>query len=126
MSTRMNLVFFSALLVFVVLYMSVFYVDQRERALVLHLGQIERADYQPGIHFKVPFIEDIKRFDARVLTVDVKPERYITRDKETLLVDSFILWKIKDVAIYYTAMGGDRARATSRIFNIVNNKTYTL
>lgn len=88
---------------------------------MLHLGQIERSDYQPGIHFKVPFIEDVKRFDARVLTVDVKPERYITRDKETLLVDSFILWKIKDVSTYYTAMSGDRSRATSRIFNIVNN-----
>jgi membrane protease subunit HflC len=121
MSARMNLVIFLVLFGFVALYTSVFYVDQRERALVLHLGQIERADYQPGIHFKVPFIEDVKRFDARILTVDVKPERYITRDKETLLVDSFILWKIKDVSTYFTAMSGDRSTATSRIFNIVNN-----
>ena len=121
MSTRTNFYIFLAVLLFIVASMSIFYVDQRERALLLRFGQIEKADYEPGIYFKVPAFDDVKRFDARVLTLDVKPEQYITRGKEKLLVDSFILWKIADVATYYTAMGGDKRRAGSRIFNIVNN-----
>jgi modulator of FtsH protease HflC len=121
MSTRMNLFIFLGGLVFIALYMTVFYVDQRERALLLRIGQIERADYQPGIHFKLPFVDDVKRFDGRVLTLDVDPKQYLTSGKEKLLVDSFILWKIADVSTYYTAMGGDKLRAGSRIFNIVND-----
>jgi modulator of FtsH protease HflC len=121
MSTRMNLFIFLGGLVFIALYMTVFYVDQRERALLLRIGQIERADYQPGIHFKLPFVDDVKRFDGRVLTLDVDPKEYLTSGKEKLLVDSFILWKIADVSTYYTAMGGDKLRAGSRIFNIVND-----
>ena len=121
MSARMNLFIFLGGLVFIALYMTVFYVDQRERALLLRIGQIERADYQPGIHFKLPFVDDVKRFDGRVLTLDVDPKEYLTSGKEKLLVDSFILWKIADVSTYYTAMGGDKLRAGSRIFNIVND-----
>jgi modulator of FtsH protease HflC len=121
MSARMNLFIFLGGLVFIALYMTVFYVDQRERALLLRIGQIERADYQPGIHFKLPFVDNVKRFDGRVLTLDVDPKEYLTSGKEKLLVDSFILWKIADVSTYYTAMGGDKLRAGSRIFNIVND-----
>jgi modulator of FtsH protease HflC len=121
MSARMNLFIFLGGLVFIAIYMSVFYVDQRERAILLRIGQIERADYQPGIHFKVPFVDNVKRFDGRILTLDVEPKQYLTSGKEKLLVDSFILWKIADVSTYYTAMGGDKLRAGSRIFNIVND-----
>jgi modulator of FtsH protease HflC len=121
MSARMNLFIFLGGLVFIALYTTVFYVDQRERALLLRIGQIERADYQPGIHFKFPLVDDVKRFDGRVLTLDVDPKEYLTSGKEKLLVDSFILWKIADVSTYYTAMGGDKLRAGSRIFNIVND-----
>lgn len=121
MSTRMNLYIFLTALLLIVASMSIFYVDQRERALLLRFGQIERADYEPGIYFKIPAFDDVKRFDSRVLTLDVTPEQYITRGKEKLLVDSFILWKIVDVETYFTAMGGDQKRAGSRIFNIVNN-----
>ncbi len=121
MSARTNLYIFLTVLVVIFLNMSVFFVDQRERVLLLQFGKIERADYEPGLHFKLPFFENIKRFDGRVLTLDVRPEQYITGGKEKLLVDSFILWKIDDVATYFTAMGGDKTRAGSRIFNIVNN-----
>jgi membrane protease subunit HflC len=121
MSARTNLYIFLTVLIVILLNMSIFFVDQRERVLLLQFGKIERADYEPGLHFKLPFFENIKRFDGRVLTLDVRPEQYITGGKEKLLVDSFILWKIDDVATYFTAMGGDKTRAGSRIFNIVNN-----
>jgi membrane protease subunit HflC len=121
MSARLNLILFLVFLAFIVLSTTVFFVDQREKALVLRAGQIFSTDYQPGIHFKWPVLDDVKRFDGRILTVDVKPQEYFTGEKEQLLVDSFILWRVSDVAAYYTAMGGDRRRADDRLFNIVNN-----
>jgi membrane protease subunit HflC len=121
MSAKTNLYLFLGLILVIIANLSIFYVDQRERALLLRVGQIERADYQPGIHFKWPIVDDVKRFDGRVLTLDVNPKEYLTSGKEKLLVDSFILWKIADVSTYYTAMGGDKARAGSRIFNIIND-----
>lgn len=121
MSAKMKLASIILGLILVALYMSVFFVDQRERAIVLRLGQIQKADFAPGIHFKQPLFDEVKRFDGRILTLDVNPEEYLTKGKEKLLVDSFILWKISDVETYFTAMGGDKNRAGSRIFNIVNN-----
>jgi membrane protease subunit HflC len=121
MSARLNLILFLVFLAFIVLSTTVFFVDQREKALVLRAGQIFSTDYEPGLHFKVPLVDEVKRFDGRVLTVDVKPQEYFTGEKEQLLVDSFILWRVSDVAAYYTAMGGDRRRADDRLFNIVNN-----
>jgi membrane protease subunit HflC len=121
MSARLNLIIFLVVLALVAINSSVFFVDQRERALLLRAGQIERVDYQPGLHFKMPIIDDVKRFDGRVLTVDVQPQEYFTGEKEQLLVDSFILWRVSDVAAYYTSMGGNRRIADDRLFNIVNN-----
>jgi membrane protease subunit HflC len=121
MSARTNLILFLVFLILVVFLSSAFYVDQRQRALLLQAGQIDRVDYEPGLHFRIPIFEEVKRFDGRVLTVDVKPQEYFTGEKEQLLVDSFILWRISDVAAYYTAMTGDRRRAEDRLFNIVNN-----
>jgi membrane protease subunit HflC len=100
---------------------SVFIVDERERALVLQLGEIKRADYEPGFHLKMPISEEVKKFDGRILTVDVPPREYLTIEKEQLLVDSFILWRVSDVSSYYTTMSGVRTNANDRLFNIVNN-----
>ncbi|PCH62347.1 MAG: protease modulator HflC, partial [Gammaproteobacteria bacterium] len=121
MSSRMNLIIIVGFLVVMLLSTSIFYVDQRERVLLLRLGQIEQADYAPGIHFKIPLLNEVKRFDGRTLTLDVKPEEYLTGEKKKLLVDSFILWRVSDTSIYYTALGGDKRRAGLRLFNIVNN-----
>lgn len=121
MSSRMNAIIIVGVLAAILFSSSIFYVDQRERALKLWLGKIESADYEPGIHFKVPIFNEVKIFDGRTLTLDVKPEEYLTGEKKKLLVDSFILWRVADVSTYYTAMGGDKSRAGLRLFNIVNN-----
>jgi len=121
MSSRMSTILILGFLALILLSSSIFYVDQRERVLLLRLGQIEQADYKPGLHFKMPVVNEVKRFDGRVLTLDVKPEEYLTGEKKKLLVDSFILWRVADVSTYYTAMGGDKSRASLRLFNIVNN-----
>ncbi len=100
---------------------SVFFVDQRERVLLLRLGQIERSDYQPGIHFKIPFFDEIRRFDGRVLSLDSTPAGYLTGEKKNLLVDSFILWRISNVADYFTAMSGDENKARDRLSQIIKD-----
>ncbi|MBE0440037.1 MAG: protease modulator HflC [Gammaproteobacteria bacterium] len=100
---------------------SVFFVDQRQRVLLLRLGQIERSDYQPGLHFKIPFFDEIRRFDGRVLSLDSTPAGYLTGEKKNLLVDSFILWRIANVADYFTAMSGDENKAKDRISQIIKD-----
>ena len=103
MSSRMNVIIFLCLLALITAMTSVFFVDQRERVLLLRLGQIERSDFQPGIHFKIPFVNEVRRFDGRILSLDAMTSRYLTGEKKNVLVDSFILWRIADVSAYYTA-----------------------
>ena len=76
MSARTNIIIFMALAAFILVSSAIFFVEEREKVILLRLGQIERADYEPGIHFKVPFVNNVKRFDSRILTLDATPARY--------------------------------------------------
>ncbi|MGK0231912.1 MAG: membrane protease subunit HflC, partial [Gammaproteobacteria bacterium] len=97
----------------------VFTVDERERAIKLFLGEITEADYKPGLHFKVPFLETVYKFDKRILTLDVQPERVLTNEKKNVIVDSFIKWRIADPETFYTRLGGIESRANSRLTQFV-------
>ena len=121
MQSGLHKLFFLAIISLVVLSSTVFFVDQRERVLLLHLGEIKQADFQAGIHFKWPLVDEVKRFEGRILTIDAKPENYLTVKSKNLLVDSFLLWKVLDTGIYFTAVTGDQRLASSRLFHIVNN-----
>ncbi len=101
--------------------LSTFFVDEREKAILLKFGTIERSDYEPGIHFKIPFVNNVRKFDSRILTIDQRPERFLTAEKKYLIVDSFIKWQIKDVEKYFLATGGDERRAGLLLYQIVNN-----
>ncbi len=94
---------------------SVFVVKEPQRAILLRFGAIQKADLAPGMHFKWPFAEEVKKFDGRVLTLDARPERFLTLEKKPLVVDSFVKWRIEDVEKYYTASGGDEQRAEGRL-----------
>lgn len=96
-------------------YFSVFMVDETEKALKFRLGEIQRADYEPGLHFKLPFVNNVRTFDARVQTLDSDPERYLTGELKNVIVDAFVKWRIEDVREYYTTVGGDPMRANSRL-----------
>lgn len=105
-----------ALVVAVVLgYFSVFTVDETEKALKFRLGEIVRADYEPGLHFKMPFVNNVRTFDARVQTLDAEPERYLTGELKNVIVDAFVKWRISDVREFYTTVGGDPDRANARL-----------
>jgi modulator of FtsH protease HflC len=98
---------------------SVFSVDEREKVVVVQLGKIKGTDYAPGLHLKWPVIDEVRRFDARILTLDNKEERFLTLEKKNLVVDFFVKWRIKDVGSYFRATGGDEAKALDRLSKII-------
>lgn len=101
--------------------MSVFTVSETEKAIKLQLGQVVDSAYAPGLHFKLPFVNNVIKFDARIQTMDAEPERYLTLEKKNLLVDSFVKWRISDVQQFYTSMGGDVRRANMRLSQIIKD-----
>jgi len=106
----------------VVLSMSTYIVDQREKAIVLRLGEMVDVKNEPGLYFKMPLVQNVRFFDSRILTLDtVDPERFITAEKKNVMVDSFIKWRIVDVEQYYISVTGDEERAKTRLLQTVNS-----
>ena len=101
---------------------SMFVVDQRQAAIVFRLGQIVSVIKQPGLYFKIPLLENVRYFDTRILTLDTaEPQRYLTSEKKNLLVDSFVKWRVVNPRQYYVSVGGDEARAMTRLDQTVND-----
>jgi membrane protease subunit HflC len=101
---------------------SLFIVDERQVAIKFRLGEIVQADYAPGLHFKAPWpINNVVKFDKRVMTLDTRPERFLTGEKKNVEVDFFVKWRIKNTAKYYTSFMGDERQAGLRLLQIVNN-----
>ncbi len=98
--------------VLVVLYASLFVVQEGQRGIVLRFGKVLRDDenkpeiFNPGLHFKIPFIETVKSLDARIQTMENQADRFVTMEKKDLIVDSYIKWRISDFSRYYLATGG--------------------
>ncbi|HSH97742.1 MAG: protease modulator HflC [Methylophilaceae bacterium] len=102
--------------------LSAFTVDQREYALVFRLGEIVAVKKQPGLYFKMPFVDNVKYFDNRILTLNwVEPDRFLTSEKKNVLVDSFVKWRIVDPAKYYVSLKGDELAAERRLSQTVNS-----
>ena len=99
---------------------SVFTVSELERAVLLEFGRVIKADLKPGLHFKKPFINDVRKFDARVLTLDAPAERFLTLEKKAVIVDSFAKWRVFDVQKFYTSTSGDVFRASQLLKQRVN------
>lgn len=100
---------------------SAFVVDQRERAIVFRFGEIVRTDIQPGLHFKTPIVNNVRKYDARVQTMDSTPERFLTTEQKNLIIDSFVKWRIKDVEKYYVRLQGSIQNAHNRLSQQVND-----
>lgn len=116
----LSLILFTLFALFVVSN-SLYIVKETERAVLLRFGEVVNPDIVPGLHIKIPFVNNVRRFDARVLTVDALPERFLTLEKKALIVDSYAKWKISDVSKYYTATGGDEARASGLLAQRIND-----
>ncbi|WP_177419057.1 protease modulator HflC [endosymbiont of Lamellibrachia barhami] len=98
----------------VAVYASTFVINQWEMALKLRLGEIVDSDYEPGLHWMVPVLNNVKKFDGRIQTLDARPERFLTIEKKDVIVDSFAKWRISNVAQFYRSTGGSDAK-TSRL-----------
>jgi modulator of FtsH protease HflC len=99
------------LAVLLVISTSCFVVREQELALRVQLSRIVSSDYQPGLHFKIPFVEDVVKFDRRVLTVKFNGEKFLTRESQALNIDYYIKWRIREASLYYQSTGGDELRA---------------
>jgi len=98
---------------------SIFTVDQREKVIVFRLGEIVRTDLEPGLHFKFPFINNVRKYDGRLQTLDSRPERFLTSEKKNVIVDTFVKWKISNVDNFYRAVGGDPRQVDTRLNQFV-------
>ncbi len=96
---------------------TLFVVDQRETALVLAFGEVKRdaegnpVVFKPGLHFRMPFVDTVRRIDSRVQNLEGEPDRIVTLEKKDVIVDSYVKWKVADVARFYLSTNGDLRRA---------------
>jgi len=121
MNTSKLLALIILALVVVLGYASIFTVDERELAIKFRLGEIVKADYEAGLYFQMPFINNVRKYEKRILTLDARPANYLTKEKKNVNVDFFVKWRISDVSTYYKAMAGNERTAAERIYTTLND-----
>ncbi len=115
MGNRSLLLLSGGLLLLALLWSSIYVVPQTERAVLLRFGKIVEPDIAPGLHFKLPYINTVRRFDGRLLTLDSATSRFLTLEKKALMVDAYAKWWVKDAERFYTATSGSRQIADERL-----------
>ena len=100
---------------------ALYVIKETERGVLLRFGEVVNPDLQPGIHVKVPFVNNVRKFDGRILTVDSQPERFFTQEQKALIVDSYAKYRIADTATFYTATSGDDTRAAGLLAQRIND-----
>lgn len=101
-------------------FTSTFTVSESEQVIVLEFKKIVGTDYSPGLHFKLPY-RQVKKFDGRILSLESKPERFLTSEKKNVIVDWFVKWRINDVTKFYTSVSGDKSQANIRLDQITKD-----
>lgn len=101
---------------------SIFTVKETEYAIKFQLGRVVRMDYQPGLHLKLPFVNNVRKFERRILTLDTSPEPMLTSEAKFVNVDSFVKWRIVDVTRFYTSTQGNEMQALSRLSSIIEDR----
>ena len=100
---------------------SLFVVKETERAVMLQFGELVNNDIQPGLHVKIPWVNTVRRFDARIQTEDSLPERFLTLEQKALEVDSYAKWRIIDVGQFYVSTRGNVLTAGSLLAQRIND-----
>ena len=112
----------AGLVVLILASLALFIVDQRQNVIVFRLGEVVDVKREPGLYLKIPLLDNVRYFDTRILTIDsAEPERFLTSEKKNVLVDLFVKWRITDVRQYYVSVGGDEARARTRLLQTIND-----
>ncbi|MEH6584260.1 MAG: protease modulator HflC [Halioglobus sp.] len=100
---------------------SLYIMKETERGVLLRFGEVVNPDIAPGLHAKIPFVNNVRKFDGRILTVDAQPERFLTQEKKAVIVDSFAKFKVSDTSKFYTATNGEESRAMGLLAQRINN-----
>ena len=103
------------------LAMSAYTIDEREKGILFNLGKIVDTELEPGLHFKFPFINNVRKFSSQVLTLDAQPEPFLTIEKKNVIVDFFVKWQIDDVGLYYRRTQGQESVAQSRLSQVIKD-----
>ncbi|MFL3653916.1 MAG: protease modulator HflC [Halioglobus sp.] len=121
MSGRNVVFIFVALSLLLIASKSLFVIKETERGVLLRFGEVVNSNIEPGLHLKIPFVNNVRKFDGRVLTVDSTPERFFTQEKKALIVDSYAKFKVSDTEKFYTATNGEESRAMALLAQRINN-----
>ncbi len=101
--------------------MSFYIIDQREVGVLFRLGEIVKSDIRAGIYFKYPFVNNVRTFDSRILTLNAQPESFLTSEKKNVIVDFFVKWRINDVGQYFRSTRGEERNAQSRLSQVMKD-----
>ncbi|MCG8369306.1 MAG: protease modulator HflC [Proteobacteria bacterium] len=112
-------------LAFVIVGLSAFTVNERDLAIKLRFGEVRQAQYEPGLKFKIPVIETVRKFPRRILKIDDAPQEVFTLDRQNMTVDFFVKWRIVDEVRFYTSTGGSQQAAVDRLREIIKNSVVT-
>ncbi len=105
-----------------IVWISTYIVNETELAIKFKLGEIVQVTREPGLHFKIPLINNVRKFDKRILTLDTPAEPFLTSEKKNVIVDSFVKWRIIEPRLYYTSTQGDERKAVTRMVSILNDE----
>ncbi len=108
-----------------VLGLTAFTVNERELAIKLQVGEVVESSYEPGIHFKIPIIQTVRKFPSRIMKIDDEPQRVFTLERTAMQVDYFVQWRIVDEVPFYTSTGGSQFIAMERLREIIKNSIVT-
>ena len=108
-------------LVLMILNNTLYVIKETEKGVLLRFGEVVNPDIKPGLHVKFPFVNNVRKFDGRVLTVDAQAERFLTQEKKALVVDSFAKFRVIDTARFYTATNGEVQRAMGLLAQRIND-----
>ena len=108
-----------------ILGLTAFAVNERELAIKLQVGEVVESSYEPGIHFKIPIFQTVRKFPSRILKIDDEPQRVFTLERTAMQVDYFVQWRIVDEVPFYTSTGGSQFIAMERLREIIKNSIVT-
>ncbi len=111
--------------IFVAIGLSAFTVNERELAIKLQVGEVVQAKLEPGLHFKIPILQTVRKFPSRILKIDDAPQRVFTLERTAMTVDYFVKWQIVDEVPFYTSTGGSQEVAMDRLREIIKNSIVT-
>ncbi|MCK5346756.1 MAG: protease modulator HflC [Candidatus Heimdallarchaeota archaeon] len=122
MNNRQMLIVIVIAAIGILISSSLFTVSERELAIKFRLGEIVKSDYEPGLYLQIPFVNNVKKYESCILTLDTRATEYLTKEKKKLIVDFFAKWRVNNVEKYYRTMSrGNINTARQRIFNIIND-----